>query len=371
MSSVKVPNHYFMCNEQDNSSAAGLLTFCIVASCCSSVLGVRLKFQIHNDFHIDRNEVLFRSCEDVKEVDRSVLELYGHLNNLGPSVRFWSSAIVSMKIKYFESFKVAGLNGHTIADIFDVLRKDGCFPFLLGGSVRDQLLDQTPNDVDVAVECTLARLMKICIENWGMYNCHNFKNSQVAHIGNISIDRDLETLDLGTTDSTFYVPTYKLEYTSNALAFDGNRNGVIIDLTGTGVRDACLKIIRIPSSDDSIMSWKMWLDNTEGVLYRYWKLRVKGLHAFSKSTETFIIENTKKEILAAPHSFPSFYCHYVFRSKYNCRRNKCVVPVEKCESGLVAAAQYNYVLSQDLGDFWTGVVLPYYLPNLEDCVKQN
>lgn len=348
-------------SEVGSSSVVNLLTFYVV-------LGVRLKIPLHKDFEVDKFPGSAGSCVDMSEVARSSLTLYGHLNELGPKVRFWKSSMATTNLKYFETMKVPGLSGRqTVGEVFDVLRKGDCFPFFLGGSVRDQFLDRTPNDADVEVDCSIVRFMQLCIENWGVYNCHSFPGSQVAHIGNTTVDRDLDIIDVASTNSTFYVPIYKLEYTVNAMAFDTSGNDVIIDLTGTGTHDACNNLIRIPSVDDSVTSWNVWLNNTKGVLYRFWKLRVKRLQAFNNATQSFIVENVKKYMVSSPRSFPAFYCLSVFNSRYDSVNKKCRISKDKCERGLSSAVKYNEVFAHDLGNFWTDTVVPHYLPSSEDC----
>jgi len=350
-----------------NSSATGVLTYYAIVWCYNNAIGVDLKAQhYHKPYRDSHVESLAASsvCSDVKEVHRSALTFYGHLDTLGPSVKFWKSDIISKKMNKFTNLKVAGLHGQTIRDVLDVFRSNGCFPFLLGGSVRDQLLGLAPNDVDVSVDCDPNQLKEICVENWGRKNCHTFKNSEVVHLGDWKMGG--KTLDIGTA-GIFGIPVYKLEYTVNALLYDVNTNDVIIDLTGTGVSDTCQRLIKIPSHNDSKASWNLWLHNTEGVLYRYWKLRIKRLQPFSEETQEFVVECAKKKMQSAPNSFPIFYCHYVFHSRYNYNARKCTINTKNCNIGQTNAAQYNSVLSEDFGAFWTDVVVPHYLPSLEDC----
>ena len=232
--------------------------------------GARLKIQLHPDFpslyarHLVGSN---SSCSDVVAVKPSNVTLYGNLKDLGPDVKFWRSAIAREHLAVFERTKVPGLNGKTVGDVFAELRNGHCFPYFLGGSVRDQFLNRVPNDADVEVDCSMSDFAKLCIEKWGKSNCQYTPGKPVAHIGNATVseaDKDLEVMDIGSTNSTFYVPIYKLEYTVNAMAYDTNGNDVIVDLTGTGPRDACAKHIRIPSRDDSADSWKLWDDQHSG-----------------------------------------------------------------------------------------------------------
>lgn len=342
--------------------------FCLLLL-AGDVDGVRVKIQLQSD-----NPSLYAkqlrtngSCSDMIQVNRSSLTLYGNLKRLGKEVKFWKSDTATENLAVFESMKVPGLKGQTVAEVFNALRKGNCYPYFLGGSVRDQFLNRIPNDADVEVDCSMATFVKLCIEKWGMQNCQSSPGSHVAHIGNTTVDKDLEVMDIGTTNSTFYVPVYKLEYTVNSMAYDTNGNSVIIDLTGTGAQDACDHHIRIPSSDNSLFSWNLWLNNTQDVLYRFWKLRAKGLVAFNNATQKFVVKNAEEEMQAQPQSFAKFYCHYVFNSKYDQSKNKCMVDPAKCERGLMNAILYERVLSEDLGDYWSKVMVENYLPNLSDC----
>ena len=352
------------------SPAIATLLLCLLLAQQDIVSALRLKIPLHPSFPaLYARELLTNngSCSDVTEIQRSNLTLYGSLSKLGPDVKFWRSATAKNHLITFENMKVPGLNGETVGEVFDVLRKGHCYPFFLGGSVRDQFLKRVPNDADVEVDCSLATFLKLCVDKWGRDNCQGSPTKSVAHIGNTTVDKDLDVMDIGPTNSTFYVPIYKLEYTVNAMAYDTNGNNVIIDLTGTGTRDACGHLIRIPSRDDSLASWNLWLENTYGVLYRFWKLRSKGLVPFNNATLQFIVENAKKEMQQSPKSFAEFYCHYVFSSRYDPTENKCTIDADKCESGLASAILYERVMSEDLGEYWSEVVVTRYLPSLKDC----
>ena len=346
-----------------------------------SVSALSLKISLQPDFTTLQQHLLGAaaengSCTDAVPVDCSNLTLYGNLRNLGPHVKFWRSASARANLALFQSMRVPGLRGEetTVGDVFKVLRQGHCYPFFLGGSVRDQFLNRVPNDADVEVDCSMAAFLKLCMQKWGRGNCAGSVTGHVAHVGNTTAlpegDRDLEVMDVGSTISTFYVPLYSLEYTVNAMAYDTNGNDVIIDLTGTGSRDACAKHIRIPSLDDSMTSWQKWLENTTGVLFRFWKLRSKGLVAFNPATREFIVKNAKKEMQDSPQSFAAFYCHYVFGGGYDREANRCSVQPEKCEKALANAILYERVMSEDFGEFWGQKVVPNYLPNLEDCTEQ-
>ena len=306
------------------------------------------------------------SCSDSVQIQRSNLTLYGNLKQLGNDVKFWRSAVAKDNLGLFGRMKVPGLKGQTVDDVFQVLRAGHCYPYYIGGSVRDQFLNRTPNDADVEVDCSMTQFVKVCIAKWGVINCQYTDGKHVAHIGNTTEDTDLDVMDIGSTNSTFYVPISHLEYTVNSMAYDTNGNDVIIDLTGTGTMDACNGHIRIPSRDNSMGTWEEWLKNI-GVVYRFWKLRTKGLVAFNNATQDFIVDKAKQEMKDLPKSFPKFYCTYVYSGSYHADDNKCRIEASKCKSGLANANLYARTMYQDLGEFWTSDIAKKYLPDLSDC----
>lgn len=347
------------------TSFLGVLIICVVTLTTSAV---RVKIQLYKDHPTlyAKHATTEGSCSDMVQVPRSHLRLYGNLTHLGTDVKFWRSHSAKVNLALFEGMKVPGLKGATVGHVFRILQKGKCYPYFLGGSVRDQFLNRTPNDADVEVDCTMAAFVKLCLEKWGESNCHYAEGKKVAHIGNSTVDPELEVMDIGSTNSTFYVPIYKLEYTVNAMAYDTNGNDVIIDLTGVGATDACNRHIRIPSKDNSVASWKTWLDNTHAV-YRFWKLRSKGLSAFNTETQEFIVQNAKEQMTLDPLSFAKFYCNYVFVGMYNADENQCTIDKAKCKSAVDNAAVYNKVLVQDLKGFLTNDTAANYLPNTNDC----
>ena len=335
--------------------------------------GVRVKVQLEDNFpalYTAKRAQTNSSCSDIVPVSHSKLTLYGNLKKLGTSVKFWRSNIARDNLALFSDMKVPGLKGETVEQVFDTLRRGNCYPYYIGGAVRDQFLNRTPNDADVEVDCSMAAFAKLCLEKWGKNNCHYVQNRPVAHIGNTTVDKDLEVMDIASTNSTFYVPLYQLEYTVNAMAYDTNGNDVIIDLSGNGTFDACHRHIRIPSTDNAVASWNKWLESTHAV-YRFWKLRTKGLTAIDGATLKFVVEAAKREMEESPLSFPKFYCTYVFGGKYNPDLNKCNIDKAKCKAGVANMGLYDKVLTQDLGAFWTNVTSIDYLPNLMDCNIQG
>lgn len=316
-----------------------------------SVSAARVKIQLEPNFSYADLVSGESACTDVVDVERSSIDLYGNLEQLREYVTFHRSAIATENLAVFTTTRVPGLDGQTIGDVFEVMREAECLPFYIGGAVRDQFLNRVPSDADVEVDCSIDYFVEVCIANWGASNCR--RGGHLAHVGNNTIvDQDLRDMDIGSTDGFFYVPLSAMEYTVNSMAFDMNGNDVIIDITITGQVDACNKHIRIPSSDGSLESWNAWKEQGSKVLYRYWKLRYKGLDAFDKRTRRFITVSTMKAIIDDPSSFSDFYCHYVLDGDYTKEGNKCDIAPKDCEDSQSKAEVYNEKFAEDLGWFW-------------------
>ena len=340
-----------------NASVAkmsSLITVLLLCMLAASVSGVRVKIQLANDFSFLNTQMVngAGACSDKTVVLRNELTLYGNLKSLNKNqVKFWRSASAKKNLDHFGTMKVPGLKGTTVNQVFSVLRKGDCFPYYYGGAVRDQFLLRKPNDADVEVDCSLDDFLALCTKSWGKSNC--VMGRHAAHIGNANADPSLEVMDVASTSSSFYMPLYKLEYAVNSLAYDTNGNDVVIDLAGKGVEDACDKParIRIPSADDSRDSWETWLRENPFALFRYWKLRYKGLVAFNDATQTFIIDSAKERMVKVPGSFESFYCSYVWSGRYDRKSNICARPCNKPGiAGVVS--KYDSILMQDLGPIY-------------------
>ena len=322
--------------------------------------------------HFTKRQAATNACNDYQEVERRDLTLPGGLNDLDNRVKFFRSAYAEMELNNIQdTMQVIDIDAN-VRTVFNKLREGGCLPFFMGGSVRDQFLGKTINDVDIQVDCTIDQFLQICQTEWMLdKTCGRIPNipRPLGYIGTMVMNRNI---DLGPTALTFYSDISFLDYTANDLAYDTNGNTVIIDLTGKGVGDACSKIIRIPSDDDSQASWNTWRINTGGSsLYRFWKLRTIMFNAFNDATSQYIIEHAKSKITTDTSSFPTFYCETVYHVTYTESTKTCLADSATCLVNSGTAQQYKSKFSEDLGDFWMNQVVPKYLPGCPDPSDGN
>ena len=299
------------------------------------------------------------ACDDKQALqDGSGLppEILNH-QNFSRRVRFYSSATAKEYIDtYVFTRKVSGLGEQTVRNVFDMLFSENCYPFFFGGLVRDQFLGKIPGDVDVEVDCDIHRVYNVCVSSWGKQNCQINTRTLRAHIGQ-QINSPDDLLDFASTDATFFAPLSALEYTVNSLAYDLNSdNNIILDLPGTGVEDVCRKVIRIPSDNGSLQSWDAWRTVMGGrsKLYRFWKLRTKGLMPVDNETLQYIVQHTITAVQEDPNSFKKFYCDTVYgRGNFNNVTNMCEVTQEMCTANANKAASYKQHFREDFDDYYS------------------
>ena len=342
-----------------------VMMICLVLA-VSQVQAARIKIQLTKESaelyraHIFKRQASGGSCTDNMVVNRSSLTLPGRLNELDDRVTFYRSAMATSNLDMFQNMLVAGLGGLTVRDVFDVLRNNGCLPFFFGGAVRDQYLNKPPNDADVEIDCSIQTFYSVCMVAWGPTNCRISVGRPVGHVGNETVEPNLQRMDLASTEITFYAPLKDLEYTVNSMAYDLNGNDVIIDLTGAGQVDACNKHIRIPSDDGSIESWNLWV--TESKVFRFWKLRTKDLIAFNDATLDFIVNEAKRLIQNDPNTFPVNYCSIVYGSRYSTTDKTCTADQQTCEDGRANSQTFNAAFAEDFGSYWNSTIVPDLLP---------
>ena len=299
------------------------------------------------------------ACDDKQMQDGSGLPS-GILNNREfnrTRVQFYSSATAKEYINsHVFTRKVSGLGEQTVQHVFDTLLGENCYPFFFGGLVRDQFLGKVPGDVDVEVDCDIFRVYNVCVSSWGEQNCQINTRTLRAHIGQ-QVNSPDDLLDFASTDATFFAPLSALEYTVNSLAYDLNGdNNIILDLPGTGVEDVCRKVIRIPSDDGSLQSWDAWRTVMGGrsKLYRFWKLRTKGLMPVDNETLQYIVQHTVAAIQEDPNSFKKFYCDTVYGTgNFNSVTKTCEVTQKMCTANADKAASYKQRFKEDFGDYYS------------------
>lgn len=311
---------------------------------------VKIRLESHGqERKFVRQDTTTTACNDLLEVNQSSLELRGVLN---PRVHFYKSEYATKSIDLFlNSSVVTGLEMVTASTVLDTLKANGCPVFIFGGVVRDQFLGVSSNDVDVEVECEIASIVAICRREWGSHVCGD-ENDTITHIG---MKDDPKAMDLAPTNMTFYASLVNLEYTANSLAYGKNGEDIILDIPGSGVKDACNRTIRIPSDDDSESSWDDWY-TSDSKLYRYWKLRAKGFTAFNNATKSYITSNVVRAIsdngVPRGRAFKNFYCKTVYGAgaQYFPADNTChAASTGDCEKANGKASMYNMLLQEDLG----------------------
>ena len=113
-----------------------------------------------------------------------------------------------------------------------IFRQNGYSFRLVGGAVRDLLLEKTPKDVDIATECTPDRMMKLFEEHGIRYIPHGVEHGTVrAHMS--QSDYEVTTLRLDrVTDGRHAVVEFTKDWREDAERRDLTINAMSLDLQG-------------------------------------------------------------------------------------------------------------------------------------------
>ena len=131
---------------------------------------------------------------------------------------------------------------HTFPEYIDevtgIFRREGHEIYMIGGCVRDLLLDSEPNDYDFCVSADAEEMIRMCREYGLDYNDeHKDIDYIVVYYGDKKID--INTFQGGSVRSDMLVR----DFTINALTYD-NESQEIIDYSG-GIEDIRDGVIRL------------------------------------------------------------------------------------------------------------------------------
>ncbi len=171
--------------------------------------------------------------------------------------------------------------------------EEKCNVYLLGGAVRDVLMGkmQQVNDIDIDTNCDINKINDVCEKNSDKKYC--FKKDGVFHFGNE--EQKPERLDVKINKDTFQTPKLTcVEYSPNALAYKYGTDNVIVDFTGGSVTDVCTKKLRIPVGKDDMDDWATERGDGGKKIFRYWKMRGKGLKKGNEETEEYVVRKAKE-----------------------------------------------------------------------------
>ena len=270
-------------------------------------------------------------------------------------VKVYRSRLVTKGINELLALSVPGLDGDTVDDVLQTFRDNGCLTYILGGAVRDQFIGRKPHDADVDLSCWYDKAYNICLSTWGESNCNWQPGWYTLGLGNDDYVGTTNKMDLSNWFIILGEPD-TLEFTANSMAYDLNGNRAIIDLSGTGVEDACNMVIRIPSDDGSLESWEAW-DKSDWKLYRYWKLRSKNFVAADQATSDFFVRRAIEYATEDSTNFSKFYCKKAQYGSYK-PENKCEFTYENCCDAVEAAHKYDPKFIEDFGDHWKTLFEP-------------
>lgn len=208
--------------------------------------------------------------------------------DLSPDAKVYRSHYVTQEFQKLFAQDAPGLTV-SYMEVFNALARGLCLPYIVGGQVRDLLLEKTGLDTDIGFSCSVKQVESICQRNgWPVL----VKGDYVR----IGADGAVDPIEGKVSQRSVYAPTTDLEYACNSLVFDVGVNSAVIDRTGTGLEDDIARRIRIPGSPES---WDVWADGKNGLvkLVRYFKLRAKP-KAYTGEPETaaYVVRELKRRV---------------------------------------------------------------------------
>lgn len=208
--------------------------------------------------------------------------------DLSPDAKVYRSHYVTQEFSKLFAQNAPGLKV-SYMEVFNALARGLCLPYIVGGQVRDLLLEKTGLDTDIGFSCSVRQVESICQRNgWPVL----VKGDYVR----IGADGAVDPIEGKVSQRSVYAPTTDLEYACNSLVFDVGVNSAVIDRTGTGLEDDIARRIRIPGSPES---WDVWADGKNGLvkLVRYFKLRAKPkAYVGEPETAAYVVRELKRRV---------------------------------------------------------------------------
>jgi hypothetical protein len=168
----------------------------------------------------------------------------------------------------------------------DIINKFPTDVYIIGGVIRDIIIDKKINDVDLSFDLEKDIIINVCNQNnWPCYINDKFSY--------LKINSDIEAFY--SIYKTFKMGGTHYDFSANSLLYDIN-NKIIIDRTTYGVRDIMNKKIRIPTKYDNFEKWAQIQKNHP---LRFFKLIANGFTPINQKTSDFIsryIENNFENI---------------------------------------------------------------------------
>ena len=126
---------------------------------------------------------------------------------------------------------------HVAYDVVNILRKAGFLSFIVGGAVRDRLLEQSVNDIDVTTDATPDDIIKLFDKTIGVGKAFGVMIVVLDghHIEVATFREDLDYRDGRHPETVVFADPQRdaerRDFTINALFYDIDR-GEIVDLIG-------------------------------------------------------------------------------------------------------------------------------------------
>ncbi|RTL20066.1 MAG: hypothetical protein EKK55_18285 [Rhodocyclaceae bacterium] len=221
--------------------------------------------------------------------------------------RVWKSDQAAALVGAALAKPLKNSGGKTGHDAVQTLAAAGHATYVVGGLVRDALRGEPGNDIDVTFTCSNVTVAKVCGD--AGFKIPSYSPNPVSglvELGHENPNEDDGKIQgkqfvVSNCGKTYSPPPPKTkgacavedsvyrDFACNALFYDPI-NGVVLDPTGIGARDAIEKRLSIPAPK---ARWQEWADHQAAAVLRYWKFRSRGYTPADDATRAFVLAQAK------------------------------------------------------------------------------
>ncbi len=131
-----------------------------------------------------------------------------------------------------------------VNEVLNIINEKGYEAYLVGGAVRNWVMDIKPSNYNICTDATLEDIKK-ALKGYHTFYC----GENDSHLGIVNSKFPMEVAKYRTEENTLEADLATRDFTMNALAYSDDDG--LIDYN-TGVRDIKNKIIKVNGEDDEI-----------------------------------------------------------------------------------------------------------------------
>ena len=278
-----------------------------------------------------------------------------------PGTKYYKGKRLQEMIQRVGRYEIPGLVEHSakkpvLMEVLNQMDNDGLAPYIMGGFIRDSLMNKLSNDIDLTFACSYERLLAFArhCENKN-YRFKLMERGKVVSLNKAKLpsyiclgDGLVEGKVLIANESDVRRELPVRDFTFNELLYSHIHN-VLIDPSGYGIWDTLNEQLRIPVDIYQQENTVDWLhDRPDGLpfnrLFRWFKFRGRGYKSADLNQLKWII-CTLEENVTKPELQGTFL--YYLAREFNTKQ-KGKKAAEKEETGTKLAVGFLQGIMEDI-----------------------